>query len=55
MNKETKKEKKSGGEVVEEWYIVKYTLTFNDAKDPEWPMFSIKYNITDSFAMNEEE
>ena len=52
---ETKKEKKSGGEVVEEWYIVKYTLTFNDAKDPEWPMRSIEYNITDSFAMNEEE
>lgn len=52
---ETKKEKKSGGEIVEEWYIVKYTLVFNDAKDPERPMRSIEYNITDSFAMDEEE
>lgn len=52
---ETKKEKKSGGEIIEEWYIVKYTLTFNDAKDPERPMRSIEYNITDSFVMDGDE
>lgn len=42
---EAEKQKKSGGEVVEEWYIVKYTLTFNDPKNPEVPLKSIEYNM----------
>lgn len=42
---EAEKQKKAGGEVVEEWYIVKYTLTFNDPKDPETALKSIDYNL----------
>lgn len=40
---EAEKQRKSGGEVVEEWFIVKYTLTFNDAKNPEKPLGHIDY------------
>lgn len=42
---EAEKQRKSGGEVVEEWFIVKYTLTFNDAKNPEHPLDHIDYVI----------
>lgn len=42
---EAEKQKKAGGEVVDEWFIVKYTLTFNDPKDPEIPLKSIEYNM----------
>ena len=44
----TLKEKKSKGEVMESWYIVKYVFTFNDAKDPVTYLKSIEYNMTDS-------
>lgn len=43
----TLKEKKSKGEVMESWYIVKYVFTFNDAKDPVTYLKSIEYNMTD--------
>ena len=42
---EAEKQKKAGGEVVDEWFIVKYTLTFKDPKDPEVPLKSIEYNM----------
>ena len=42
---EAPKQKKSGGEVMEEWYIVKYTLTFNDPKSPEHLLNHIEYDI----------
>ena len=42
---EAEKQKKAGGEVVDEWFIVKYTLTFNDPKNPEIPLKSIEYNM----------
>lgn len=44
----TLKEKKSKGEVMESWYIVKYVFTFNDAKDPITYLKSIEYNMTDA-------
>ena len=44
----TLKEKKSKGEVMESWYIVKYVFTFNDAKDPVTYLKSIEYNMTDA-------
>lgn len=36
------KQKKSKGEIVEEYYQVKYTFVFNDLKDPE---YSINYEM----------
>lgn len=44
----TLKEKKSKGEVMESWYIIKYVFTFNDAKDPVTYLKSIEYNMTDA-------
>lgn len=44
----TLKEKKSKGEIMESWYIVKYVFTFNDAKDPITYLKSIEYNMTDA-------
>lgn len=37
------KEKKQGGEVIDEWFIVKVTFVFNDAKEPEQPFNSVEY------------
>ena len=42
---ETKREKKSKGEVIEEWYICKYTLAFNDPKEPITILDNIQYNM----------
>lgn len=42
---ESLKQKKEKGEVVEEWYICKYTLTFNDPKEPETFLSDIVYNM----------
>ena len=44
---ETYKTRKSQGEIVEEWYICKSTVVFNDAKEPENPLSNIVYNMTD--------
>lgn len=47
---ETLKEKKSKGEVIESWVMVKYTLSFNDPKEPIIPLKSINYDmITGAF------
>jgi ABC-type lipoprotein release transport system permease subunit len=45
---ETKKEKKSKGEIIEEWYICKYTLAFNDPKEPAVALEDIQYNMMES-------
>ena len=42
---EAKKEKKSKGEVLDEWFICKYTLTFEDPKEPVNILDSIEYHI----------
>lgn len=52
---ETKKEKKAKGEIVEEWYIVKYTFIFNDAKDPERPLKSINYDLMEGYKVEEDD
>ena len=51
----TKREKKQGGEIVDEWYIVKVAFIFNDAKEPEnqfskveYPNYSASYTPSDS-------
>ena len=42
---QTLKEKKSKGEVIDSWVICKYTLVFNDPKEPEFPLENIDYNM----------
>lgn len=37
------KEVKSSGEVVDSYFIVKVTFVFNDAKDPQLPIFDAEY------------
>lgn len=38
-----KKEKKQGGEIVDEYFVVKVSFTFNDAKDPENQFSRVEY------------
>lgn len=45
---ETYKTKKSGGEVVAEWFVCKSTIVFDDPKDPLTPLKSIDYNMMNS-------
>lgn len=49
----TLKQKKSKGEVLEEYYQVKYTFIFNDLKDPEFFLDSIEYNMKDTVSGDE--
>lgn len=42
---ETYKTRKSQGEIVEEWYICKSTIIFNDPKEPKNELQSIEYNV----------
>jgi len=42
---EVKKEQKNKGEIIAEWYICKYTLAFNDPKEPMVPLNSIDYDM----------
>lgn len=44
----TLRQKKSKGEVIEEYYQIKYTYVFNDIKDPYTYLKDIKYNMTNS-------
>ena len=44
---ETYKTKKSQGEIIEEWFICKSTVIFNDAKEPIDSLKSIDYNMND--------
>ena len=37
--------RKSGGEVVEEWWVCKVVLIFNDVKSPDIPLDTIDFNM----------
>lgn len=49
----TLRQKKSKGEVIEEYYQIKYTYVFNDIKDPTTYLNNIEYNMVNSFAKEE--
>jgi vacuolar-type H+-ATPase subunit I/STV1 len=42
----TLRQKKSKGEVIDEYYQIKYTYVFNDIKEPSSYLKSIEYNLT---------
>ena len=42
---QTYRTKKSGGEIVEEWWICKCVLVFNDAKAPDIPLDTIDFKM----------
>lgn len=45
---ETYKNRKSQGEIVEEWFVCKSTVIFNDVKEPDSPLRNIDYNMMES-------
>lgn len=45
---EAYKTRKSQGEIVEEWFVCKSTVVFNDVKEPNLPLRSIDYNMMES-------
>ncbi len=44
----TLRQKKSKGEVIDEYYQIKYTYVFNDIKEPYTYLKNIEYNMTNS-------
>lgn len=44
----TLRQKKSKGEIIDEYYQIKYTYVFNDIKEPYSYLKNIEYNITNS-------
>lgn len=42
---EAYKTRKSQGEIVEEWFVCKSTVVFNDVKEPETVLENINYNM----------
>ena len=44
----TLRQKKSKGEVIDEYYQIKYTYVFNDIKEPCTYLKNIQYNTTNS-------
>lgn len=51
---ENKKEKKVKGEVVEEWVVVKYVITFSDLKEPCIVLNDINYDVAEGYIDSEE-
>ena len=49
----TLRQKKSKGEVIDEYYQIKYTYVFNDIKEPNTFLDNIQYNMVNSFAKEE--
>ena len=45
---ETYKNRKSQGEIIEEWFICKSVVIFNDAKEPAAALENIQYNMIDN-------
>ncbi len=45
---ETYKNRKSQGEIIEEWFICKSVVVFNDAKEPTNALKDIQYNMIDN-------
>ena len=44
----TLRQKKSKGEVIDEYYQIKYTYVFNDIKEPYTYLKNIQYNMVNS-------
>lgn len=44
----TLRQKKSKGEIIDEYYQIKYTYVFNDIKEPFSYLKNIEYNLTNS-------
>jgi len=44
----TLRQKKSKGEIIDEYYQIKYTYVFNDIKEPYTYLKNIEYNMTNS-------
>ena len=44
----TLRQKKSKGEIIDEYYQIKYTYVFNDIKEPLSYLKNIEYNLTNS-------
>lgn len=42
----TLRQKKSKGEIIDEYYQIKYTYVFNDIKEPYTYLKNIEYNFT---------
>lgn len=42
---QTYRTKKSGGEIIAEWFICKAVLIFNDAKEPNIPLEDIEFKM----------
>lgn len=42
---QTLRTQKSKGEIIASWYICKYVLIFNDAKEPEIPLNEIEFKM----------
>lgn len=42
---QTYRTRKSGGEIVDEWFICKVVLVFNDAKEPDIPLDDIDFKM----------
>lgn len=42
---ETYKTRKSQGEIIEEYFVCKSTVIFNEVKEPEFALKSIDYNM----------
>lgn len=49
----TLRQKKSKGEVIDEYYQIKYTYVFNDIKEPYTYLKNIKYNMVNSVEESE--
>ena len=45
---QTYKCRKQKGEIIEEYYLCRYTLQFNDIKEPETLLKNIEYNMMES-------
>ena len=45
---ETYKNRKSQGEIIEEWFICKSVVVFNDPKEPVIALEDISYNMIDN-------
>lgn len=49
---QTYRTRKSGGEIVEEWWVCKVVLVFNDAKSPDIPLDSIDFNMQKTISID---
>ena len=50
----TLRQKKSKGEVIDEYYQIKYTYVFNDIKEPYTYLDNIQYNIRNNVTQGDE-